>query len=263
MHSVSVPMGSKIPRNIILIVLLMIVAVIIPSGAWIVSSNSRLSFMNSMMSLQTIGSVGLSAILAYLYIEIRDIQSNQEELMKVQYEPEIKATISSGTDEFPVVLVRNSGFAAAIDLSVRRDIGEATQENYYPFLAAGDSIEYPLYVDDDPLSSDELLTRIKKDMKEREQTENEEDEESDRVYGDDRELLDENLTCTIDCRDVKGEPQGFKETFEVRSQLRELENVKVRTEVDALEDISSDLESIETELQTMNNDLLGVNNRRY
>lgn len=257
MHSVSVSMGSTISQNSTLIVLLMIIAVVIPSGAWVMSDNSQLSFMNSMTVLQTIGSVGLSAILAYLYIEMRNIQSNQEELMKVQYEPEIKATVSFGTDEFPVILVRNSGFAAAIDLNVKRDIGEATHESYYPFLAAGDSIEYPLYVDDDPLSSDELLTRIKNDMEEKEQKEKE--EESDRIYMDDRELLDEELTCTIDCRDVKGEPQGFEETFKIRSQLKELENVKVRTEVDALEDISSDLEKIEDELKTMNNDLIGTN----
>lgn len=218
----------------------------VPVGAWAASNILTTNFIQSMSVLEVIGSIGLSAILAYLYLDMRDIQENQEELMKVQYEPEIKVTISSGSDGFPVVLVRNTGFAAALDVDIELRIGDKERVGNHPFLGSDDSIEYPVYSSGEPSTAEEIMERVNFDAK----------SESDGPFTRDIEALDDTLVCSIECEDVKGSPHTFDESFDIERSLDQLEDFKIRTEVDALEDIDSRLERIEEEIREMNNDLL-------
>lgn len=223
-----------------------LVVIVIPIGAWAISSLTPIGYLGSISILETIGTVGLSALLAYLYVEIRNIQSNQEDLMEVQYEPNIKATISSGSEDFPVVLIRNTGLATAINLDVSIRVGDNDRHGSHPFLGPNETIEYPVYSESNPLPTDEIIDRIDIDP----------DDESDGPFSDDRDPIAERLYCKISCEDVKRDSHDFEETFDIEKLLRGLKDYKKRSEVDALEDVSYVLEGIRDELKTANNDIL-------
>lgn len=229
----------------IIALVIFVVAVGIPLAAELISARISLAFLEIITVLETIGTLSLSAILAYLYTDIRDIQSNQEELMRVQYEPEVKVTISSGSEEYPVILVRNSGSATALELRISLKIGDNSRSIYHPYLSAGATIEYPVYSDTRPLSTEEIMERIEL-----------EPDESDEPFSSNIEPLENEIVCDITCRDVKGDPHEFVEQFDLKDTLMQLEDFRIRTEVDALEGISSELEVISDELREQNNDLL-------
>lgn len=234
-------------RKINILAILGIVILLIPAASGLISILTSATFWQAVTVLEVVGTIGLSGILAYLYIDIRDIQENQEQLMKVQYEPEIKITISSGKSDYPVILIRNSGLATALDTEIRIQIGSEVRESSHPYLSAEDSIEYPLYVDDSPLSRDEIIDRM--DV--------EPEEDSEGPYWAEIEEIEDELVCSVQCRDVTGEPKSFRESFDIEESLSQLEDFRIRTEVDALESISSNLEDIQQELDDMNNPLTG------
>jgi hypothetical protein len=239
-------MTAKRTKLIIISLILSVVAIGIPGSAFIISENTTLSIMESVSMLGTVGTVALSGILAYLYLDIRNIQANQEELMSVQYEPEIKATISSGNNEYPVILIKNTGMATALELEVNLFYENEKKTGRHPFLGSGETIEYPIYTDGAPLSADEIIDRMSVDSK----------KESSGPFESDIDEIGETLICAISCRDVKNDIHGFEETFELKSSLAQLEDYKRRSEVDALEQISAVLEDVNDELKEANNDLL-------
>lgn len=243
--ALGIPKTDRKGKSAVFLLILIAIAGI-PAVAFGVSKSTSLSFIQSVSVIETAGTVGLSAVLAYLYLDIRGIQENQEELMRVEYEPEIKATISSGSEGYPVVLVKNTGLATALELEVHLMHGDGPREAEHPFLGAGDAIEYPVYEDGGPLSADEIIDRIEAGS----------DKDNDAPYESRHKSMDEKLICAVTCRDVKGDVHGFQDTFELTPAIEQLEDYAVRSDVDALNEIEKAIKDVQDELREMNNDML-------
>ena len=198
------------------------------------------TFLRWVSIFGTVGSVGLSAVLAYLYLDMRDIQENQQELMRLEYNPEVRMGITFGHNGIPLIVIKNVGRSAAVDVEVKTEIGEYSQKRRMPFLSAGNSFEYPMVTEEADLDRNEIEKRI------------EMDDESGNPH---LTKLQNKLTCHVSCRDIVGSSHTLFRVFDVKYEFSNISDVKTKTEIDSLEEVSECLERIGSELDEMNSDL--------
>lgn len=185
-----------------------------------------------------VGSVILSLALVLLYRKQTRVQENQEKLMEAEYRPILRAGLDVRYN-IPLLVIQNTGRAAAHDVKVEWFIAGQDRAWSTPFVPSGGKHEFSLF--------------------EEEQDEDEEDDEETEVGLSEKEVLNilsrsegsGILKCEMSCKDMIGKSQNTSEAIDVAEAIESLYQTADLAERDPLSDMSRELSRIRREMRRL------------